>query len=105
MLRSSDFRKVYDNGTRVPGPLFSAFCLSNSASAGPRIGFTTPRALGKAVRRNRMRRRLREAIRLQLASIAPVWDIVINPRKSMLDASWAQIQSEVRKLVSRCGNL
>ncbi|HUQ92823.1 MAG TPA: ribonuclease P protein component [Bryobacteraceae bacterium] len=104
LLRSKDFRRVYDHGSRFSGPLFTAFLLANSDLQGPRIGFTVPRALGRAVRRNRMRRRVREAIRLEAAMIGPQWDVVINPRKALHDAPWEAICREVRKLVLRCGN-
>ncbi|MBI4907507.1 MAG: ribonuclease P protein component [Acidobacteria bacterium] len=103
MLRSSDFRRVYDNGSRFAGPLFAAFFVANAEPAGPRVGFTTPRALGKAVRRNRIKRRIREALRLELSTIAPDWDVVINPRKPALTASWEHVQTEVRKLARRLG--
>jgi ribonuclease P protein component len=104
LLRPTDFRRVYDNGSRFSGSLFTSFLLSKDEVTGPRIGFTLPRALGKAVRRNRMRRRLREAIRLEFHRVSPRWDIVINPRRALENASWDSIQNEVRKLVSRCGN-
>lgn len=104
MLRSSDFRRVYDQGQRYSGPLFAAFYLTQTEPEGPRVGFTVPRALGKAVRRNRMKRRLREAIRLELAQIPTNLYIVINPRKALHDASWASVQKEIRRLVTRCGN-
>jgi ribonuclease P protein component len=51
-----------------------------------------------------MKRRLREAIRLELARIGPEWDIVINPRRGALEASWDSIRREVERLVSRCEN-
>jgi len=101
-LRSKDFRRVYDEGTRFSGPLFAAFCLCEIESSGPRIGFTTPRALGKAVARNRIRRRVREAVRLQLERLNPQWSIVINPRRKALEASTEQIQREVERLFLRC---
>lgn len=103
LLRSSDFRRVYDQGTRFTCSLFTAFCLSQDRSFGPRVGFTLPRALGKATRRNRMKRRIREAVRLRLARIAPRWDIVINPRRAVYAAQWSFIEKEVERLVSRCG--
>jgi hypothetical protein len=49
ILRSKDFRRVYDNGAKFSGPLFSAFCLRNNGDKGIRVGFTRPRALGGAV--------------------------------------------------------
>lgn len=106
ILKSADFRRVYDHGLRVTTPLFTAFCLAIEArgrSAGPRVGFTVPRSLGKAVRRNRVRRRVREAVRLALSEIDRKWDIVINPRRAAFDAPFAALQAEVRKLVNRCG--
>lgn len=51
-----------------------------------------------------MKRRIREAVRLRLARIAPRWDIVINPRRAAHDALWGSIEKEVERLVSRCGN-
>ena len=71
---------------RFSGPLFAAFCLRNAEDGGPRIGFTIPRAVGKAVARNRIRRRVREAVRLQLERLNPQWSIVINPRRKALEA-------------------
>jgi ribonuclease P protein component len=71
-------------------------------SDGPRIGFTLPRAVGKAVVRNRIRRRLREVIRLRLDRLNPQWSIVFNPRRKAFDAPIAELQREVEKLFLRC---
>jgi len=69
---------------------------------GPHIGFTTPRALGKAVVRNRIKRRVREAVRLYLDRLNPQWSIVINPRCKALNASTQELQREVERLFLRC---
>ena len=69
---------------------------------GPRVGFTTPRALGKAVVRNRIRRRTREAARLELAQLSPEWSIVFNPRRKTLDCLFSELQAEVRRLFLVC---
>jgi ribonuclease P protein component len=69
---------------------------------GPHIGFTTPRALGKAVVRNRIKRRVREAVRLQLDRLSPQWSIVINPRRKALSATTQELQQEVERLFLRC---
>jgi len=71
-------------------------------SQSPRVGFTTPRALGKAVVRNRLRRRVREAVRLELASLSKEWSIVFNPRRKTLDCAFAELQAEVHRLFIRC---
>lgn len=102
LLRSRDFRKVYDEGNRITGPFFAAFCLRQPEIVGPRIGFTVPRALGNAVVRNRIKRRVREAVRCQLERLSPQWSIVINPRRKALDAPLGDLQREVERLFLRC---
>jgi ribonuclease P protein component len=71
-------------------------------SDGPHIGFTTPRALGKAVVRNRIKRRVREAVRLHLDQLSPQWSIVINPRRKAFDATVADLHREIQRLFLRC---
>ncbi|MGA2772571.1 MAG: ribonuclease P protein component [Bryobacteraceae bacterium] len=102
LLRAKDFRRVYDQGTRYSNPLFAAFCVREPQPDGPRIGFTTPRALGNAVVRNRIKRRLREAVRFHLDRLNPQWSIVINPRRKAFDAPLPELEREVERLFLRC---
>ena len=104
ILRSKDFRRVYDNGAKFSGPLFSAFCLRNNGEEGVRVGFTCPRGLGGAVVRNRIKRRVREVVRVRLDQPGAGWEIVINPRLRALTAPFSQIEREVEKLFQRCAN-
>jgi ribonuclease P protein component len=101
-LRSQDFRRVYDTGAKYACPLFAAFLVREAEPGGPRIGFTLPRAIGKAVSRNRIRRRFREAVRHRLDRLNPQWSIVINPRRKALDAPMPDLLREVEKLFLRC---
>jgi ribonuclease P protein component len=97
-LRSTDFRRIYDRGRKFTCPLFAAFCEQEAGLAGPRIGFTTPRALGNSVARNRIKRRMREAVRLRLDHLNPQWSIVINPRRKTLEAPFPELEREVERL-------
>jgi ribonuclease P protein component len=76
--------------------------LRGEEGSGAHIGFTLPRAVGKAVVRNRIRRRVREAVRLELERLNPQWSIVINPRRKTLEASQQEIRREVERLFQRC---
>ena len=67
------------------------------AIAGLRVGFTVGRALGGAVERNRMKRRLREAVRLTRPAAGASADVVINPKKSLLTIEFAAMVNEVRR--------
>jgi ribonuclease P protein component len=68
-----------------------------AAPQGLRIGFTVSRALGGAVQRNRMKRRLREAVRMTRPVAGVAADVVINPKKSLLAADFADVLNEVRR--------
>ena len=104
MLRSAEFRNIYDNGVRLPGPLFAAFIFQrppNSPETGMRLGVTVPRAVGGSVDRNRIRRRIREAFRKR-RDPSGNWDLVLNPRRTVLKAPFADIERALDKVMERC---
>lgn len=96
LLRHADFQSVYKQGRRHFAPHMTVFYLRREAGEGARVGFTVGRALGPAVDRNRMKRRLREAVRLHGALKVPV-DVVINPKKSLLTAEFLGLREEIAK--------
>ena len=84
--------------------MFAAFLLARAEPerTTARLGLTIPRAVGKAVLRNRIKRRLREVFRKHRAEIAPQWDIVLNPRRAAADASLPDVERAFRKLLEKC---
>jgi len=68
-----------------------------------RFGISVKKALGGAVQRNRIRRRIREILRRNRTEIPSGWDIVIHPRRSVAQAPFAPLEAElVRLLRSIC---
>jgi ribonuclease P protein component len=103
LLRHADFERVYKLGRRHFSPSMTVFYLPRTdGNAGPsasglRVGFTVGRALGGAVERNRIKRRMREAVRLTRPSVRLNADVVINPKKVVLRAEFETILNEVRQ--------
>jgi ribonuclease P protein component len=94
LLRHADFERVYKEGRRHFSAHMTVFFLRR-AQGGLRVGFTVGRVLGGAVERNRIKRRLREAVRLRpMTPSAPV-DVVLNPKKSVLKMDFAELLGEV----------
>jgi ribonuclease P protein component len=112
LLRHADFERVYKQGRRHFSASLTVFYWPRPeasdesqpktrsgmlAPRGLRIGFTVGRALGGAVQRNRMKRRLREAVRLTLPPLGVDADVVMNPKKSLLTNDFAAVVNEVSR--------
>jgi ribonuclease P protein component len=101
LLRRADYRRVYSEGRRRNLDWLVAFLLP-TGRADSRVGLTVPGALGGAVVRNRIKRRLREAVRQHRGAIGPGWDIVLQPRPTVLAQEFGTVQEAVRKLFEGC---
>ena len=97
LLRHADFERVYKQGRRHFSSHMTVFYLHRGDQGGWRIGFTVSRALGGAVERNRMKRRLRESVRRCWPLVAVPVDVVVNPKKSLLTAPFADLVAEMRR--------
>jgi ribonuclease P protein component len=96
--RRSEYQQIYDRGIKVHGRLFTLFARPSDLSRG-RLGIAATRKLGGAVQRNRAKRLIREVFRRN----KPVggFDVVVVPKRSMLDASLTALESEFRQILSR----
>jgi|SRR5208283_4035889 len=104
LLRHADFQRVYQAGRRQFTGNMTVFFLrrapvTEGAVTGNslRVGFTVGKVLGGSVERNRIKRRMREAVRTSWPSDEAPVDIVFHPRKSVLELPFEQVASEVAR--------
>jgi ribonuclease P protein component len=81
LTAGDDFRRVYQRGRKWRGAHFTAFFEPNQTSQS-RFGLTVSRKLGSAVRRNRIKRIFREALRGLQGEALSGFDFVFNPYSS-----------------------
>lgn len=94
LLRKSDFRKVFDQGRRIPSRHVILYALPNGLSQS-RVGLAVGKKIGGAVVRNRVKRRLRELLREFLNDSPMRYDLVIVARSQAVDAGF----SDLRKVI------
>ena len=100
LMRRAEYDVVYREGRRRSSREFAVFLRPNGLELS-RFGWSIKKALGSAVKRNRMRRRIREIIRLHRQEIATGWDIVIHPRSTVATAKFSPLGEELLKLLPR----
>jgi ribonuclease P protein component len=100
VVRKAEYDAVYREGRRRSSREFTIFVRPNGLDLS-RFGWSIKKALGSAVRRNRIRRRLREILRLHRQEISPGWDIVIHPRSSAATADFSALTQELLRLIPR----
>lgn len=78
-------------------------CILRNDLAHSRFGFAVSKRVGKATVRNRVRRRLREAVRGERATIVPGWDMVFIARQPVAEADYGEVVAAVHGLLGRAG--
>jgi ribonuclease P protein component len=93
-----EFQRIYDRGVKINSRAFTLFRLANGLEVG-RLGIAATRKLGGAVVRNRAKRLVREAFRRN--KLAPGFDIVIVPRRELLETGLIALEREFRNSLER----
>ncbi|MEB0000651.1 ribonuclease P protein component [Cryobacterium sp. RTS3] len=91
----NDYKMVVRRGVRVVGPHFVTYLRDNAEGLPPRFGFIVAKNVGNAVRRNRMRRRLKAACFGLLPTVNPGTDVVIRALPAAHEVEWPVLQAEV----------
>jgi ribonuclease P protein component len=94
--RKAEFQRVFDSGLRVPSRYFTLL-VANGPGRVSRLGIVASRKLGDAVRRNRAKRLIREVFRVnQPLQGGAGLDLVIIPRRELLNAPLGEIEKDFR---------
>lgn len=96
--RRAEFQEVYERGARLRGRYATVFVLPNQRAVG-RLGIAATKKLGGAVQRNRAKRLIREVFRRN--NIAPGFDVVVVPRRELLDATLTALEADYLNTLDR----
>ena len=100
LTASQEFDRVYRNGSVYRGRLLSIYVLPNALDS-PRLGLSVSRRVGNAVKRNKVRRRLKEIFRALVTSLPDGADFVIVARSPAAEASFEELKDEFLRFVLR----
>ena len=102
LRRKADFDAIGRHGTVRSSRLLVLRSLRTNGP-GTRMGLSTPRTLGGAVQRNRVRRRLRDLLREQLDAKDSGWDLLLIARPEAGSATYGELREALRSLLERSG--
>ena len=103
--RRPEFERAYSEGSRLHARFMTVIVVPNSFRY-PRLGVAASRKLGAAVSRNRAKRLARELFRCHKVGPAfeaqPGLDVVIVPRREMLNAPFAALEADYARALDQC---
>ena len=96
--RRAEFQQIYERGVRIHSRYSTVFILANEGRVA-RLGIAATKKLGGAVQRNRAKRLIREVFRRN--KIAAGFDVVVIPKRELLDASLNVLEADYRSAIDR----
>ena len=102
LKQNHEFRRLYSKGKSAVTPYLALYCRKNRLGYS-RLGITTGVKLGKAVRRNQVRRRIREAYRLHEDEFLPGYDLVVVARVRAVGARYRDLERSLLQMADKLG--
>jgi ribonuclease P protein component len=108
LRKHADYQQAYKAGRKRQSASMSWFLapqpaagLAASSLAGPRVGLTAGKIVGKAHERNRIKRRMREALRRHLDLLPQGCDLILHPRRTVLTLEFRKLEAEVVRILQQ----
>ena len=109
LRKHADYQRVYASSRKQFSKQMSFFYslrpaegpdgkARRSETTGPRVGLTVGKVMGKAVDRNRIKRRMRECIRRNARLITAPVDVILHPRRVVIELEFAKLEREVAQV-------
>jgi len=98
----ADYQRAYAASRKRQAASMSWFLAPQGAEVaaqGARVGLTAGKVLGKAHERNRIKRRMREALRRHVELLPVGCDLILHPRRSVLTVEFAKLEAEIVRIL------
>ena len=100
LSKHADYLRAYAAGRKRQSASMSWF-LAPSAADGPRVGLTAGKVLGKAHKRNRIKRRMKDALRRHLDLLPSGCDLIFHPRRAVLTMEFKKLEAEIVRILQQ----
>jgi ribonuclease P protein component len=103
LRKHADYQRVYKNTQKQFSASMTWFLAARTPdartdTAGPRVGLTVGKVIGKAHERNRIKRRMREAVRRHLQELPNGLDLILHPRRSVMEMDFGKLDAEILRI-------
>jgi ribonuclease P protein component len=106
LRKHADYQRAYAGSRKRQSASMSWFLARQMPAyagaqmpAGPRVGLTAGKVLGKAHERNRIKRRMREALRRHVELLPERFDLILHPRRFVLTLEFAKLEAEIVRIL------
>lgn len=106
LRKHADYQIAYAASRKKQSPSMSWFLApqTDTETSGPRVGLTVGKVIGKAHERNRIKRRMREALRRHVDLFPAHCDLILHPRRTVLTIEFTKLEAEIVRILTQANS-